>query len=199
VTDTALFRSGTMAKSAQASSNAARRVPRIYVASLSDYNAGRLHGAWLEATDIQQVRAGVGAMLKASPGGHAEGYAIHDFEGFSRYLPSESADLELVCAIGAAVVDHGTVFTPYLEHVGFPTDAGRVPALVAGFTESYRGAYESVEDWAEQYLEDTGLLQQMPESLRGYLDLESWADDAELNGDIFAVEFEGKLHVFSNR
>jgi antirestriction protein len=76
---------------------------------------------------------------------------------------------------------------------------GYVAKLVAGFTESYQGAYENVEDWAEQHLEDTGLLQQVPESLRGHLDIESWADDAELNGDVFAVEFEGKLHVFSNR
>ncbi len=187
-----------MAKSAQASGSAPKRISRIYVASLSDYNAGRLHGVWLEATDSQRVRSGVAGMLKASPGGNAEEYAIHDFEGFSRYLPSESADLELVCAIGAAIVEHGTVFTAYLEHVGFPTDAQRVPERAAGFTESYQGAYESVEDWAEQYLEDTGLLSQVPESLRGYLDIESWADDAELNGEVFAVEFEGKLHVFSN-
>jgi antirestriction protein len=188
-----------MAKSAQASSSAPKRIPRIYVASLSDYNAGRLHGVWLEATDIQRVRSGVAAMLKASPGGNAEEYAVHDFEGFSRYLPSESADLELVCAIGAAIVEHGMVFTAYLEHIAFLTDAERVPELVAGFTDSYQGAYEGVEDWAEQYLEDTGLLQHVPQSLRGYLDLESWADDVELNGDVFAVQFEGKLHVFSNR
>jgi hypothetical protein len=88
-----------MAKSTHLSSNAAERVPRIYAASLSDYTAGRLHGARLEATDIQRLRAGVTAMLKTSPSGDAEEYAIHDFEGFSRYLPSEFADLELVCAI----------------------------------------------------------------------------------------------------
>ncbi len=188
-----------MVKSAPASTSAPKRVPRIYVASLSDYNAGRLHGIWLEATDIQQVQGGVAAMLNASPGGNAEEYAIHDFEGFSRYLPSESTDLELVCAIGAAIVEHGTIFTVYLEHVAVPTNAQRVPERVAGFTESYQGVYERLEDWAEHYLEETGLLQQVPESLRGYIDIESWADDAELNGDVFAVEFEGKLHVFSNR
>jgi antirestriction protein len=187
-----------MAKSTQPSSNAAKRVPRIYVASLSDYNAGRLHGVWLEATELRRVRSGVAAMLTASPGGNAEEYAIHDFEGFSRYLPSEFADLGLVCAIGATIVEHGTVFTAYCEHVGFPTQTSSVSTLVTGFTESYQGAYESLETWAEQHLEETGLLQPVPDWLRGYLDIESWADDAELNGDVFAVEFEGKLHVFSN-
>jgi hypothetical protein len=43
-------------------------------------------------------------MLRASPGGRAEEDAIHDFEGFSRYLPSESANLDLVCAVGAATL-----------------------------------------------------------------------------------------------
>ncbi len=186
-----------MAKSEQGSSSAVKRVPRIYVASLSDYNAGRLHGVWIEATDIDRVRAGVTAMLKASPAGRAEEYAIHDFEGFSRYLPSEWSDLELVCAIGAAILEHGTVFTAYLEHVAFPTDAERIPEVLAGFSECYQGAYESVEDWAEQYLEDTGLLQRVPQALRCYLDLESWADDAELNGDFFSVEHEDHFHVFS--
>ena len=138
-------------------------------------------------------------MLKASPAADAEEYAIHDFEGFSRYLPSESADLELVCAIGAAIMEHGRVFTAYLEHVGFPTETNSVAKLVADFTESHQGAYESVEDWAQHYLEDTGLLQQVPKSLRGYIDLESWAEDAELNGDIFSVQFEDQTHVFSNR
>ena len=28
--------------------------PRIYVASLSDYNAGHLHGTWLGATDLDR-------------------------------------------------------------------------------------------------------------------------------------------------
>jgi antirestriction protein len=165
---------------------------------LSDYNAGRLHGVWLKATDIQEVRAGVDAMLKASPGGRAEEYAVHDFEGFSRYLPSELVNLELVCAIGASIVEHGTVFTAYREHLGFPTETESVANLMAGFTESYRGAYKSLEDWAEQYLEDAGLLHQVPESLRRYLDLESWADDTERNGDIFAVEFEDSVHVFDS-
>ena len=52
-----------MAKSTQGP-RSAMRGPRIYVASLSDYNAGRLHGVWLEATDLDSVRVGVAAMLK---------------------------------------------------------------------------------------------------------------------------------------
>jgi hypothetical protein len=53
------------------------RVPRIYVASLSDYNAGRLHGVWLDATeDYDTLSTGVAQMLAASPEPGAEDRAV---------------------------------------------------------------------------------------------------------------------------
>lgn len=42
--------------------------PRIYVADLASHNAGRLHGAWIDAAqDLDDVWAAVNAMLRASP------------------------------------------------------------------------------------------------------------------------------------
>jgi hypothetical protein len=42
--------------------------PQIYVASLSDYNDGRLHGAWIDAAqDAEQLAEAVRAMLDHSP------------------------------------------------------------------------------------------------------------------------------------
>lgn len=42
--------------------------PRIYVASLSDYNAGTLHGEWIDATqELDDIWAEINAMLAASP------------------------------------------------------------------------------------------------------------------------------------
>ena len=64
-------------------------------------------------------------------GGRAEEYAIHDFEGFSSYLPSESEDLQFVCAVGSAVREHGTVFAAYLKHPGAPRHAHGVADPVA--------------------------------------------------------------------
>lgn len=45
--------------------------PRIYVASLSDYNAGRLHGKWIDADqDASEIWDEINAMLAASPEKH---------------------------------------------------------------------------------------------------------------------------------
>src|SRR5688572_9380760 len=59
---------------------------RIYVADLAAYNAGHLHGVWIDATqDVEDIQAQIDAMLKSSPVADAEEYAIHDYEGFDGY------------------------------------------------------------------------------------------------------------------
>nr|WP_256930725.1 antirestriction protein ArdA [Pseudomonas sp. ABC1] len=56
---------------------------RICVADLAAYNAGHLHGVWIDAMqELDDIQAQVDAMLAASPVGGMEEYAIHDFEGF---------------------------------------------------------------------------------------------------------------------
>ena len=53
---------------------------RIYVADLAAYNAGYLHGVWIDASqDLEDIQAQVDTMLAASPVKGAEEYAIHDF------------------------------------------------------------------------------------------------------------------------
>ena len=53
--------------------------PRIYVASLADYNEGRLHGAWLDVRgELRELDEGVRAMLAASKVPGAEEWAIHE-------------------------------------------------------------------------------------------------------------------------
>ena len=62
--------------------------PRVYVACLASYNAGILHGRWVEldSTDAgincDTLTEGTGAMLGESPIKDAEEWAIHDFDGF---------------------------------------------------------------------------------------------------------------------
>src|SRR5581483_3902347 len=59
-------------------------IPRIYVASLADYNAGRLHGVWIDAAqEPDDLQLHINAMLARSTEPIAEEWAIHDFEGFN--------------------------------------------------------------------------------------------------------------------
>ena len=63
---------------------------RIYVADLAAYNAGVLHGVWINATDpVRSIHEQIHAMLAESPQPDAEDFAIHDFEGFEGYAVGE--------------------------------------------------------------------------------------------------------------
>ena len=49
-------------------------------------------------------------------------------------------------------------------------------------------------------MEDTGQLDALPENIRRYFDFEAFARDAELGGDILAIEAsDGQVHVFWSR
>ena len=50
-------------------------------------------------------------------------------------------------------------------------------------------------EYAEEYIEDTGLLHDMPENLRYYFDVEAFARDMVMGGDITEVEINNTEYV----
>tara|TARA_E500000318_G_C3563484_1_gene214633 strand:+ start:738 stop:1238 length:501 start_codon:yes stop_codon:yes gene_type:complete len=50
-------------------------------------------------------------------------------------------------------------------------------------------------EYAESYIEETGLLDQIPEGLRFYFDVEAFARDLQLGGDITVIEIAGQSYV----
>lgn len=53
----------------------------------------------------------------------------------------------------------------------------------------------TVLDWTEQYLEDSGLRTQLPEALRYYIDVDAFARDLVLGGDVTTFEVNGTYYV----
>lgn len=169
--------------------------PRIYVASLSDYNAGRLHGVWMRADqEVDRLHDQIDVMLQASSTPGAEEWAIHDHEGFGRFQPSEYEALEWISAVATGVVEHGGAFAAYAALVNDQ------PERLKDFETVYRGEWESVEAYAEELLDDLGAndcLEQVPDWLQPYvsLDVAGFARDLELGGDIW-TESTGKGGVW---
>lgn len=159
-------------------------VPRIYVASLSDYNAGRLHGTWLEATsDIDELHQGIQAMLTSSKEPGAEEWAIHDYEGFGSMHLSEYASMETIARLGQGIAEYGLAYAAWAEHCD--RDLNRL----AQFPEAYRGHWNSVTEYAEEMLDELGaphLLESLPDWLAPYAELriDAFAHDLEISGDI---------------
>jgi antirestriction protein len=151
--------------------------PRIYVASLSDYNAGRLHGCWVDCDqDADSINAEIAAMLAASADPGAEEWAIHD--------------------AAAGIVEHGGAFAAGIANDGgltyFDPDA-------CGFEDCYRGEWSSLAEYAEEFAHDCCFI---TDNHDGWpfdcIDWERAGNELVMGGDIWTADNPaGGIWVFS--
>jgi antirestriction protein len=175
------------------SAEAERRLaPRIYAASLSDYNNGILHGRWIDATsDVEEMQHAINEMLAASPttaryGEQAEEWAIHDFDDFGDIRVGEHHSLATVAKWAKGIERHGEAFAAWVAHVGETSDD-----LIEPFENRYQGEWESVEAYAEYLLDELGahrIIDEAPEWIQPYLklDVDAFARDLEICGAILS-------------
>lgn len=164
--------------------------PRIYVASLTDYNNGVLHGAWIDADqDADDIYEEIQEMLAESPTAKkysepAEEWAIHDYEGFPDL--HEYKSIELVATYGQALEEYGDAMRAFLSiYEGDPD------CLLSSFQDRYYGEFDSHEDFVLHYLEESGRWDEIPEWAQFYFDYEAFwngtlrFDVTEINGFYF--------------
>ncbi|WP_405118288.1 antirestriction protein ArdA [Pseudomonas leptonychotis] len=164
----------------------------IYVADLAAYNAGHLHGVWIDATqDLNDIQAQVDMMLAASPVEGAVEYAIHDYEGFDGYSLGEYEGLENAHNAACFIEEYPEFGGALLAHFN-DIDKARKAA-----EEDYCGFYASLADYAQNLIEETSSI---PQHLANYINYTAMARDMEYSGDVFTLEtgFE-QVHVFWNR
>lgn len=174
--------------------------PRIYVASLADYNDGRLYGAWIDAAqDESELVEAIQQMLANSPTPGAEEWAIHDYEYFGLLELSEFESLESVSNLAKGIVDYGPAFAAWAQ------DVGRDFAQPDDFEDAYMGEWKSGKDFAREMLDDMGLLAEVTAKLPAHLipyvriDYEGFFEDLVLNGDISSLESpDGTVYIFRN-
>lgn len=172
--------------------------PRIYVASLADYNAGRLHGRWIDAAQpADDIHQAIQAMLSESRELVAEDWAIHDYEYFAGLRLNEFEDIDRVAAVARGIVEHGPVFAGLVSHLGGTQSVEEAQRYM---DEGYRGGFERLADYAQELVEDcySDAIKALPDFIRYHIDFDGIADDMEMGGDIFTVECGGHVHVFDS-
>jgi len=170
--------------------------PRIYVASLSDYNAGRLLGRWIDADQsADAIHSEIAAMLEESKEEIAEEWAIHDYECFGELRLSEFDSIDLVAQAARLIVEHGKMFAGLLNHFGGLAGMDEAKQYM---DEGYLGEFSSLADYAQELIDDlySDLIRAIPEFIRYHIDYDGIAHDLELGGHIFTVVCNGMLHVF---
>lgn len=163
--------------------------PRIYVACLASYNAGKLHGRWIDATDADVIREEIQKMLAESDEPIAEEWAIHDYENFGGLSISEYEDIDKVAELGALIEEHGEAFAVFADHEGVEY------ATVESFNEAYCGEWDSEKDYAENIFDEL-YAHEVPEHLQNYIDYEAFARDLFISDNYSARGESGQLYVF---
>lgn len=181
-------------KSTSADRPASQSTCRIYVASLSDYNAGILHGRWIDANQPADViHAEIQQMLKASREPVAEEWAIHDYEGFEGWEPREYESIEIVARVAELIDEHGGVFGALFSHIG-----GDIDYATRMMTEGYRGVFDSLAAFAQDWFEEIYAreLENLPRIVHHSIDWDEVAQELEMEDSILGLRFKHEVHVF---
>lgn len=176
---------------------------KFYAADLAAYNNGRLHGAWITATnDAEEMQEAVNAMLAASPCGEdAEEWLIHDYDDELRAIShlGETSDLEEIAEIMEAVEDieddHDAARLPILiswlaEHCTYPHE------WKAALEDAYAGEWSDPEEYAADLAESCGYLEGDDRNpILRYIDFKAMARDMALGGEMDFICISTGAHL----
>ena len=159
---------------------------RIYIACLASYNAGYLHGAWIECDDLETLEKGRDQVIQTSPVAGAEEWAIHDYE-----LPFEISEYEFF-----------TTIISIIEFINRSHDKELAIAIyndckdldeAQEMIEKYEGSFDNEKDYGEYYAENC---MNIPESLSYYIDYEKLGRDFGM--DMHKIVANNTTHYFNN-
>ena len=171
--------------------------PAIYVASLTDYTNGRLHGTWIDATrDPAAIQEEIAALLTSSSEANAEEYAIHDYSGFGSFQVGEYESLDVIHKIACGITKYGQAFTAYAELVG----TGE--ASDDGFIDAYRGSYATFRDFADEFKESAGWDEEIDRfgertGLAPFIAFDYDTFESTLRSDWHVADDHDGVHIFS--
>lgn len=145
--------------------------PAVYVGTYHKYNCGSLAGQWLDVTDFDD-EAEFYAACRALHADEAEPELMfQDNEGFPSDMASEChINWAFVEAYKSAEENHqAAAWLAWVDYTG-ECDFDR-------FEAAYCGEAEDEEEYAREYADSTGMLSEVPQSLRDYFDFERFACD----------------------
>lgn len=116
--------------------------PQIYVACLSSYNEGRLHGKWIDCSaDVDDMYSDIESMLAESKSPFAEEWEIHDTDGvFSSHFVLDNG-LDGIAEVMKAFADHDP--NAIYAYISFFSEWD-----LKHFEEAYSTCTENVKEYA---------------------------------------------------
>jgi antirestriction protein len=177
---------------------------RIYVGTYAKYNDGSLFGKWMNLSDYENLGEFYKACRKLHKdeqdgSGHRPEFMFQDWEYIPGFLISECSlhpeTFNYLEVIAEMDDERRDAFELYCSDIASWPERGKdIYEQLESFNESYQGYFSgstAKEDFAYQFVEDTGLITDANPTVRRYFDYSAFARDLFLDG---YTEIDG--HVF---
>ncbi len=169
--------------------------PRVYIACLSSYNNGDLHGDWINLDGSEEISRRISLILDSSQTPEAEEYAIHDHEYCgSIYEYSGIDELKQIAKAYQAAQSEGIEWADLVAYCEYQSE-DLSPEAVTSYQERFAGSACSLQEWCESFLEESSQFDECSDTLRRYFNIEAYARDMEIN-DVFTIDRPGETLVF---
>tara|TARA_Y100000114_G_C11633300_1_gene265510 strand:+ start:76 stop:612 length:537 start_codon:yes stop_codon:yes gene_type:complete len=141
--------------------------PALYVGTYEKYNNGSIKGAWLQLEDYTNQEDFLDACRELHKDENDPEFMFQDFEGFPKALYSKSwIDHKIFDWINLGKHEKYIVEL-YLDNIDSTADFDTV-------IEGYAGDAATELEWVEDYVEEKGFLEGVPEILKLYFDYEAY-------------------------
>lgn len=162
---------------------------RVYCGTYHKYNSGSIAGQWLEVDDYEDKDEFLAACNELHKDEADPELMFQDHEYIpAKYISESSIAAELWTDYVPLSEQEREIVAIYFDEIDDYISAEEA-------LEKYRGTYDSVEDYAQEYIEDCYDTKAMG-ALANYIDYEAFARDCVLGGDISVARKDGKCYIF---
>lgn len=141
---------------------------KIYVGT---YNNGSLQGAWLDLEDFSDKEEFLQACHELHSDEDQPELMFQDWEDIPASFITESSVEDRTWEWLDLDEDARKTVTAYLEEVDQQSG-------IAAAMECFDGEHDSEEDWAREFWDQSGMLNELPKFAQNYIDYEQFARDA---------------------
>ena len=173
---------------------------RVFITNLGKYNEGELVGKWLDlpCEDIESELASIGVSDEPDENGnYYEEYFITDFENDYNYKVGEYDSLDNLNEIAEELEN----LDDYDKEVmnAFIENGSDIKEALDGLRDGDYMVFSNCSDMTDvayQYIEETGLLNDIPEGLRNYFDYEAYGRDMSFEGTFIFTDNGNCIELF---
>jgi len=167
--------------------------PSIWAGSLSAYNNGTLLGEWLAPEDYQTYSDFDKAIKKVTK--NADEVAIMDYNNcpdFGEYPCIKSLYDFIVASKESNVPFEALIKYAENQHISEPEDYINI---ITQAEDSYCGIWDNFQEYADDFVDSTGMLSGVDISVSAYFDYNDFARDLELDYSVFKLS-DYKVAIF---